>query len=161
MRHTVGVTSTPTCANTSRNAGTLLMQRGSCEERKQPCGECEISLETRLRRDDCEEGRLEVSQQMLFFFNITPHPAGNSLAAPIWRLELSRVKHVFNQIKTKLASPSEKWCIPVWKLFLSVCISARQVKYFLSILYPQSPSATTGSSARFNSLTESTLCRKP
>lgn len=46
----------------------VLMQRGSCEERKQPCGECEIRLETRLRRDDCEGGRLQVSQHMLFFF---------------------------------------------------------------------------------------------
>lgn len=53
----------------------VLMQRGSCEERKQPRRKCEISAETRLRRDGCEQGRLEVSQQMLFL-NITLHPVG-------------------------------------------------------------------------------------
>lgn len=49
------------------------MQRGSCEERKQPRRKRESSVETRPRRDDCdEEGRLEVSQQMLFLKHHTP-----------------------------------------------------------------------------------------
>lgn len=48
-----------------------------------------------------------------FFLNITRHPVGNSLAAPIWRLKQSHLTHVFNQIKTKLAFSSEKWCMCV------------------------------------------------
>lgn len=152
-----------TCTNTGWNAGTVLMQRGSCEEWKQPCRECEISLETRLRRDECEEGRLEVSQQMLFFKH---HTSSCWELAGSTNLEAETVP--FNTCvqpnQNKISIFLRKMvhgC--VWKLFLSnlhLCSRSKIISiYFISLMPISYNISTTGYSACVNTLTKWTNCR--